>query len=286
MLKYLFLQSFLVMLITGCGVADNKDREDSNDDEGRGSTNRPVTVDQLPRYYNTQMFRDPGTIVYTYADEAAFFNPSNESRLPITLNPIPQINVHDQDSRTIRVNDANDCGSSIGNDPTIKRRISDCQRVNSSDKRSYYWNAQENGIAGEGDWRLVAHKNGESVWLDETTGLLWSSNVGKADWMQASGNTNEAERICKGSSDGRFLGISADEVQWRLPTRNDYLLADINGARFVLSSDVNGDSSIYWTANFISGEGEAWAIEHNTGILSTQKENKGLSVRCVGVVIK
>lgn len=84
------------------------------------------------------------------------------------------------------------CGQSNG---AIDARIADCRSVLGANAT---WDGREKGNAGQGEWKLVARKNvavGESyeVWLDNSTGLLWSSRVSPLssglNWCKASGNS-------------------------------------------------------------------------------------------------
>ena len=77
--------------------------------------------------------------------------------------------------------------------------------------------------------------------------------------------------------------LPLSRVKWRLPNREEFLQADINGARSVL---VDSGSNL-WTASFdkqFGGEYKAWAINHKDGILASTLIDEELDVRCVGVV--
>lgn len=284
-MKTLLLSSILLALYA-CGAANNSDREDASDDNNSGNRNTQTFSDEEAREaINSQIFRDQGanSAIYSYAQETLFNSPDAQDPYPSILSPIPSKGQHLQDDVTIRAVDANDCGN-VSTFNSINRRLGDCATKNSANELAYIWNAVDNGVAGEGNWRLVAKKGDKSVWQDQRTGLLWSDNIASADWEKASGNVAIRDQICNGANT-EFSGIDQDEVVWRLPTRGDYLQADIDGARFVLSTKKEGDETVYWTANF-AGDDKAWAIQHNTGVLSLQDTTSSQAVRCVGNVIK
>lgn len=160
----------------------------------------------------------------------------------------------------------------------VSERASDCETKFTKEKT--FWNGLTNGISGEGNFIVVMNKDSKTIWKDETTGLLWSHNIGQDTWAAASGNfgDNETEDfICN-----KIAGFGEDEVSWRLPTRSEFLQADINGARFVLP-DTN---RIYWTASSVDDGGTIWAINQKFGILEKKDETETLSIRCIGHVIK
>lgn len=169
-------------------------------------------------------------------------------------------------------NGSGDCGLS----GTIEQRITDC---------SYRWDGQALGNMGQSIWTLVARKKATAttrefrVWLDERTGLIWSSalldpaNEGGTNWCQASGNIQnvsgvdcspgstsglqpiqpismcaEAPGLDSNGFDGPKGGLRA-EVEWHLPSRNERLQAEINGLYFVLSpTEASAQSGGEWTA--------------------------------------
>jgi len=157
---------------------------------------------------------------------------------------------------------------------TIKSRKNNCVQQNPNDS---VWSAKENGISGEGDWALVYKQDAVTVWQDLTTGLLWSTPLKTAAWKEASGaEVDEEDYICGNSK------LLEGEVKWMLPTRNEFLQADINGARFVLPST----SEIFWTASRQGQTDNAWAIMQSTGELTAMKTSRENEVRCVGIPLK
>lgn len=159
---------------------------------------------------------------------------------------------------------------------TVRARIANCGSVFGS---SSVWDGALFGNAGQSKWKLVlrtgnvASGKGRELWLDENTGMLWSSLVSTSiNWCKASGSNNiggnsAAENdtfdICDNSSyqsvagnavsacfegtgftvtdssidsggKGGLSQASALPVGWRLPTLYDYEVAEYNGIRFVL----------------------------------------------------
>ena len=282
MYKQLLATLLILGITSGCVAFDatsNDDREDNGPQRDGGPNTPPSTADEPANVIKSQIFRDKGTQVYTYNEVA---NSIAGGQAIKTVHPVPRKTV-DLEEAVTRASTPSECGS--GN--TISERITDCRNKNQAD--AYIWFGRQNGIAGEGDWVLVSHKSNKSVWMDLTTNLLWSPPISETNWDAASGNTTATEQVCNasvvGPEDNRFLGIGAGEVSWRLPTRNDFLQADINGARFVLSTDPLGDSSIYWTANYIAQTSQAWAIRLSTGELLKRSATDNLPVRCVGVAL-
>lgn len=221
------------------------------------------------------MFRTRNADQLTYLDITKLVQ---EGKLPAWTHMIPNPD-RDTDSSVIRAiaPDA-DCG--IGAMNTLSARITDC---NTKNPATHLWDSKLSGISGEGDWMLVTKQGNFTLWMDVTTGLIWSDLVQTANWSTASGARGmEATAICRADADNVALGKIPDtQIQWRLPTRSDFLMADINGARFVLP---NLDQQ-YWTASH-DGNSSAWSIFQETGILEKESENQVLSVRCVGIVKK
>lgn len=284
---------FLSLVLASCGAANNSDREDE-DPGPRGTDNapdnRPITAADIRDVVNSHIFRDLGTKVFSHSKVTDHFK---SNTLPASLNPIPDEHAHNMDARTTGPKEAQDCGRTIEAETvTIQARIDDCDQKNQGNNLAHTWSGHDLGMSGEGRWELVSYSSipdekDKSVWRDLSTGLLWSPPLPEKSWDYASGNVSEPEQICNGANDTAnkdyFLGIQADEVIWRLPTRNDYLQADLNGARFVLSSP--DDTRIFWTAN-IANDAEAWVIQQRTGILSKLNQNSPAAIRCVGHVIK
>jgi hypothetical protein len=183
---------------------------------------------------------------------------------------------NDHDQRiTLASTTFKDCGH-LDTYKTIASKIANCEKVNNL---SYFWNGDKNGISGEGYWRLI-QSEGTKVrfWQDDRTKLIWSHNIGTATWNLASGQ-EENLNACLALNT-----FSQDQISWRLPNRNEFLQADINGARFVLDQTrVSG----YWTASIgTESANQAWMIVQNTGVLALTNINSKHNVRCIGIVLK
>ena len=75
-------------------------------------------------------------------------------------------------------------------------------------------------------------------------------------------------------------GLSHPQTTWRLPTKNDWLLAEVNGIRKVLP---NMDSSLFWSSSTFSwARGVVWIFIGDDGQLNRNGRGFNLySVRCV-----
>lgn len=260
---------------------------------------RPKVVDQnqiqgvagsSSKAIRSQLHRSRGTNTLSVEGETL-----SAAKLPVGYDDIPLLAEADDgrgDSPVVRaVRPNEECGLGAGL-ATLSQRLRDCATKNPLHSE---WKGLSNGNAGEGSWKLVARdSNSKEIWFDETTGLIWSDVVNtSSDWCKASGNTEGP--IGSGTIDCAALGtlsrcagqallnIPASEISWRLPTRNDFLQADLNGARFVLRSI----STTVWTAT-VNGDNreEAWAITPSTGLLTSEARSASLAVRCVGRRLK
>lgn len=158
------------------------------------------------------------------------------------------------------------------------------------------------------------------VWRDDRTGLLWSSKIIAAtNWCRASGNNNSSTvtnlsfkdsdpsgtctnvayqnttsapfSMClenpefntsyvNAAGKGGLKASSTPAVRWRLPTRNDYLQAQINGLNLVLP-DLN--STYEWTATIHSSNiANAWVYRNSSLVSTSPRSNGSRAVRCVG----
>jgi hypothetical protein len=95
---------------------------------------------------------------------------------------------------------------------------------------------------------------------------------------------------------GRLGRNSVPEVAWRLPTINDYKLADVNGIRFVLPDMGNsgtarpsidaspGGGLNEWSASVVSSSRYfSWVFDgNNGGTLASSSRDTPLFARCVG----
>lgn len=98
-----------------------------------------------------------------------------------------------------------------------------------------------------------------------TTNLAAWSSVGLTD--------SEQNNIVRAKGD-------LTSLTWRLPTRADYMQAEVNGLRHVLPN--LGEESL-WSASVNSdSRGYAWFFFGSSGIVSVNLRYVSYSVRCVG----
>jgi len=79
------------------------------------------------------------------------------------------------------------------------------------------------------------------------------------------------------------LGLaSTPAVNWRLPTRNDFYQAELDGIRYVMP-DTGGSQPVEWTSIIDSMDiGEAYRFNSATGATETVTRWNDAAVRCVG----
>jgi hypothetical protein len=142
----------------------------------------------------------------------------------------------------------------------------------------------------------LAEKDGGSatfeIWMDLRTGMVWSDIITfEGNWCSASGSQlQKADNVgedCAITGKGQSLCTKYDPVElpkvsWRLPTRHDYLQADIDGIRFVLNKEPN---TFFWTATVssdIKARDKAWTYNMTSGTLVAELMNTNRHVRCIG----
>jgi hypothetical protein len=248
--------------------------------------------------------REKGSPVLSYAQEISKVISRN---LPEALyRVVPSMAIDDEGSNknVITINNLGRpsvvCGID-GTFPGIDARITDCFQKN---RESAIWEGYRYGAAGEGTWKLVSlTSDGEEIWFDGRTGMVWSdlrkkdNGVNVFNWCKASGNTendtssevidcgilnDQTEQLCV---DAVTPGLG-DQIKWRLPTRNDYLQADLNGARFVLKKE---NTQGVWTATMragVIGRTEAWVYNSKDGTLFGGNLTSDRQVRCIGAPIR
>jgi hypothetical protein len=282
-----------LVLFTSCfQVADNSDRE--RKDPQRPPITEEDGEDDLSPYLRSHAFRTKNTNQYSIQGIRKYV--AANGAFPKTFHPVPndRLTTDMAQETTPYSRRQSNCGIlAEDNAPTIAKRIADCKKVYKDDLDGYLWNGKVKGISGEGKWQLVMKKGDRHLWIDLSTQLLWTDLITEASWENASGSqVNEADAICSNAylaEDANsedtdfFMGLTADEVYLRLPTRNDFLQADLNGSRFVLG---NIENKTYWTANYSSDDDLAWAIMMKDGILTKMTPSTTNSVRCIGVIIK
>lgn len=267
---------FLVSLSVfyACTDAASNPRGKKDQDAGNRTTQTaPVTTES----YRAQFYRDSGAKIISYSElikkvknnklEGYKLIPSSKT------DNITTARYHNYDN-------LNTCGN-LPESESIRSRELNCTTINADQAK---WDGIANGMSGEGNWSLVYHQSPSanidrvSIWIDHTTGLLWSDSMGEYTWDEASGvGVNDAEDVCK-----NFTALPLDEVKWILPSRNEFLQADLNGARFVLADTQN----YFWTSLRDAQSKKAWGILQSTGELKSFADSTKLSVRCIGIPIK
>ena len=293
-----FLNLIILSVCISCGAAKNNSRNDSGKKPSTPRQSGLNTADQdFQKNLRSQIYRNRKSPQYSYLQIQENII---AKKLPRTHREVPDIE-QDRFSKVLGPTKLPAIDTSCGNENTIINigtRHSSCKNTQ-VDINSVTWSGKENGISGEGNWRMIVNstftennsKLSKQVWQDLTTGLLWSDELSEFTWMEASGVENFADsRPCMAISDNpvHALGrIHPDVVQWRLPNRNEFLQADLNGSRFVLPILHKGsqDEAYLWTAS-LEDESHAWAIKLSTGELVLKSIDDRLKVRCIGVALK
>ncbi len=261
---------------------------------GETSPGRPATQDAVrenpeastPAVLFSQIHRRHGGSQLTTIQES-----QRARSLPADVEEIPLVAESD-DGRgnspvTRMVRPTVNCGLGAAF-TTLQARLNDCAQKNAGGST---WRGNINGNAGEGDWLLVARMGTQEAWLDRLTGFIWGPKTASTvNWCKAAGNVEgvvdggtvdcaalgAATSVCAGAE---FFDIPSTRIAWRLPTRGDFLQADINGARFVLP-EINAS---YWSAT-VNGANrdQAWSVQADTGVLISAGRDQLLSVRCLG----
>ncbi|MBL7664456.1 MAG: DUF1566 domain-containing protein [Bacteriovoracaceae bacterium] len=300
-MKKLNLLVFLITL-SACVEQAPGDRPDIQNQAVENST----TISTLQR---SQAFRTSGKKQY-FESELAVLARGDKPLTDFHYFNLPTIANHNEGSKNIPVGpDSIDCDGDDVDADTLDEFRNYCRSRLATKKRT--WFGSENGTAGEGDWRMVAKiisaGKGYEVWEDLSTGLIWSDIVTEETWCKASGNRDAAcspadlaTLPCFGSADVQVemgkgnLNKIAKVIDWRLPTRNEYLQADLNGIRNVIPAfrrSLTAPASttnpvLVWTATTDSQDNtKAWLYDGRYGVLSSETMTEERSVICVGRVL-
>lgn len=258
------------------------------------TTTPTIEADQFIR---SHINRSRGAAVISYVEETNFILANS---LPTAYRVVPDKELDDEGTDEANIVTRETLGRpqvvcGVGTFENITARISDCSAKNGA---TALWSGTQNGASGEGDWQLVAKTDGnKELWFDARTRMIWSDEINLSgittfNWCQAAGNDQNATETSVVDCNATAQGISVchnlvmeeigTQVEWRLPTRNDYLQADLDGLRFVLRST---STTGYWTATLkanVVGRSEAWKYQ-STGTLTTGNLTTTTAVRCVGV---
>lgn len=272
-------------------MGENRNRRTTLAVEGNGS-------DLL----RSHMHRRSVSPVITYAEEIV---KTLANELPKNLYRIIPLKDTDDEGSAKNVITRNDLGRATeecGNGTTfagIDARIAHCSQINGERAN---WNGTNFGASGEGVWKLVSRSAiGNEIWFDGRTGMVWSDLIKKDtlvnfNWCAASGNDEDdtPDEVINCRTLGDALSLCANnsiagletQVKWRLPTRNDFLQADLNGCRFVMKKE--NDQGL-WTATIratSSGRNEAWVYDSTEGTLAGGKMTDLRQVRCIGSPVR
>lgn len=282
---------------------------------GGGSTSTPVVTSFID-YMASTANRSKGTPQKTLKEELALAGaalPSGYRQVPRIGNSIVPT-AGDDDAYlgggvTFGLRPTLTCGTTQS---TVADRIAHCALQNPTRAS---WDGAVNGNGGQGIWNLVTYNGVHEVWRDERTQLLWSDFMGTTNWCRASGSSgggpfaevdqfnycdnaaNQSqvtpESWCAeetglntpGAYDSMKGGMrltataTSPSVAWRLPTMNDYQLANVNGLRFPKPMLLS-----LWTASVVSdGRNYAFTFWNDTGgMYISLRDDIGQGIRCVG----
>jgi hypothetical protein len=269
-LSSIVLHPEVVAGVTGSVTLPNADKvlKDSPD---FGSATNPLTPAYLPPGVPDLMYstvnRNIDVTDLTISQERA------TAALPEGYRLIPKISA-DTHIADYAGGAAVVCGTS---QPTVEERVADCKDKNPG----AYWDNKVHAKTGSGSWSLVTFNGTHQVWRDNITRYLWSDRLGVTNWCQAAGvsgggpfaeddpsdycdnstyqNQVTPESLCTeaaglstpSSYDSMKGGMRATAtptspaVRWRLPAKQDFDWAAMNGALLVLnwnfaSSQTNG----------------------------------------------
>lgn len=241
-------------------------------------------------FFPSYLPREPESPLLTTLSERLFLLEPNQSTV---YRKVPSMLSDDDGKNNPNIKTRTSLGrptTLCGEKGSLRSKITDCAEKNPN---SSSWNNVSFGMGGEASWTLVSYsalKN--EIWMDNRTGHLWSDVQGQSNWCSASGNQlnegNPAKVDCQIISGS--ITICNDQeidghtnIRWRLPTRNDFLQADLDGLRFVLKLS----NSPFWTATLDSSSedrSKAWVYVQDQGTLSSAGLTDSKSIRCIGSI--
>lgn len=272
LMKLTFLTSFLLfMTLLGCGE-DTGSRRGSPDVIFTG-----ITQDDF--ITASHLHRTRESLVITSRDERDAIVAAS---LPADYRTVPSVSLDDEGkdggnirSRATLGRPTIDCGMAAN--ISITQRVENCTELNPTTGN---WDGTTHGAAGESVWRLVARSGTSELWLDTRTGHLWSDTIVASGWCNASGANCQGTTVVPVCAGATIMGLTG--ITWRLPTRNDYLQADLDGLRFVLKPD---GGTGFWTATVDSlsaTRNAAWVYQQTQGTLEKVSFTTDKNVRCIG----
>lgn len=280
----------LLTVLVGCG--------DVSSNHKLGTNNNPERTVQGAEGNNgsdgqrSQIHREKGATVLSYAEEILQTVAGTLSAKNYRIIPSMEKDNEGSSSNvtTVTENGRPNVYCGTGDFPGVDARITDCFLKN-GDKAQ--WEGFRYAASGEGTWKLVAFSETNEIWFDGRSGMVWSEVKNAANWCKASGNqdddTNSGGVDCNGLANKESICVGAstpgigNQIRWRLPTRNDFLQADLNGMRFVLRKETAGAG--LWTATLVAGVAgrtDAWIYNSSNGTLTSDKIQNSHAVRCIG----
>ena len=275
--------AFALLLLSGC-----------NEDVARNRSSRNQATQKTENFtVYSGIHREKGTPQVSYKEEIAQDSKNTGVRT------IPDIRFDDDGgdgkniaTRTTMTRPSFPCGLVLT--ATLAEKLADCA-LNEKNGALALWRGTALGNAAEADWALVVLSEDLTgpyeVWLDKKTGMVWSDIVNTtANWCQASGSQlTDSDTVgvnCATLAKGQSLCTSLNlaelkKVTWRLPTRLDYLQADIDGIRFVLKPGAD----VYWSATTSTDlplRDKAWTYNMKNGALAAELMTTKHDVRCIG----
>lgn len=296
----LILSLSLLSFLTSCNDVSSNHKMGQNRNPER---NRPEIGSEGSENLRSHIHRERGSAILSYAEEIQKTLGRDLPQISYRIIPLMEKDDEGSSKNVATIEDLGrptiNCGRGDGF-AGIDGRITDCFQKN-ADKA--LWEGYRYGAAGESTWKLVTRNgSGKEMWLDMRTGMVWSylraNSEGKNlfNWCKASGNDENAsselivdcnelaagESVCA----GELLDEVGTQIQWRLPTRNDFLQADINGIRSIFPKE---DDRGLWTATMraaADGRSEAWVYNTKEGTLSGAALASERFVRCIGAPVR
>lgn len=270
----------IVLLLSNlaCIKEDNQPLPKKESANNQAINNSSKTIDEL---INSSAHRDRG---------ADLLNQRQYSHLS-TLDSLPTqyastVDVYSNDESYAYIIDqalVHPSTSSCGLSGTLESRINDCDQV---------FDASSIGNSAESKWDLVLRVLNIELWRDRQSGLVFSSIVDKQNWCRAAGNDQDIQNssnvtltdcaplvssmnICKDTGDN--LGL-----KMRLPTRNDFLRAEISGIRLLWPNWSTSNYS-FWSSTLKSDQRNyAWTYSAKYGQTNFVKVNStAIYITCV-----
>ncbi len=274
--------SVLSTILVGCNSEVGSSRNNTYKE--------PQTPEQEVNTYSG-IFRDKGTTQVTYETEIT----SGASLNNIRTNPDIRFDDDGGDGVNVTHRSAlnrptNECGLILSE--TLAQKITDCVNKNGAQAT---WDGKIHATAGESTWNLVSVVDTTSglaeIWYDQRTKMVWSAVVAvDVNWCQAAGSdlplSDTVGHNCSSLSKGQDICgelnlAEAPKIRWRLPTRNDYLQADLDGLRFVMKKTTEN----FWTATVSSdtkARTKAWGYNLASANLMAEEMTELRPVRCIG----